>query len=138
MRIHIFLLILFLPLAACSTVGRSQTAAAAKVSMVGMSKEDILACMGPAKKKDSAGETEVWQYKSTDNTRGGPSNSVKMTDYWRTSYPERSDNFCMVNIVMKNDVVTRVNYNGPTSAGSLNGLASPDEQCGYAVANCVK
>lgn len=102
--------------------------------MIGMAKEDVLACMGPAKKKDVAGETEVWQYKSTDNTRGGPSNSVKMTDYWRSGYSERSDSFCLVNIVMKNNIVTRVNYTGPTASGLL---VPSDEQCGFAVANCV-
>ena len=36
--------------------------------MVGMSKEQILACMGPPANKAAEGQTEVWGYNSGDGT----------------------------------------------------------------------
>ena len=36
--------------------------------MVGMSKEQVLTCMGPPASKTAEGQTEVWSYNSGDGT----------------------------------------------------------------------
>ncbi len=127
-------LFLIAPLSACGYLSRDDTAAAAKTHMIGMSKEDVLACMGPAKKKATEGATDVWQYHSTDG---------QSTTDWNTLKPKRSaygfsrgsfsKNYCTVNIVMKDGFVKAVNYLGPS--GTL--LFTEQDQCGYAVAACV-
>ncbi len=100
--------------------------------MVGMNKEDVLACMGPPKQKAHVGETEVWSFASTDGSSHGYGNSYKYGAN-AFSYSARDKSFCTVNIVMKSDRVTAVRYNGPRG-----GLLDPDEQCGYAVEHCVE
>jgi hypothetical protein len=47
--------------AACS-FQRAQMAQDARAQMVGFTKEQILACMGPAANKATEGATEVWSY----------------------------------------------------------------------------
>jgi len=111
---------------------RSANAAAAKRDMVGMNKEQVLTCMGPPGKKAHVGETEVWSYRSSSSLGVKASDSQsyggnKLGGGYNKRY------FCDVNVVMKNDQVAVVHYNGPTSAG----LFTDDEQCGYAVEHCV-
>ncbi len=121
-------------LAGCSgAFERDRAAARAKTRMIGMTKEEVLACMGPAKKKAREGKTEVWQYQSTDGHRTRFSNSMKITSDYRTSYGTGSKSFCTVNVVMKDNAVTAVNYTGPSSSGVFHDF----DQCGYAVAACV-
>ena len=119
-----------LVLSAC-VFQRADDAAAAKTKMIGMSKEQVLACMGVPKQRMQESATEVWSYYSSD----GYANAVGQS--YRTgsvstfgSFHERS--FCTVNVVMVNGQVSALNYSGPSG-----GLLAPDEQCGYAVKHCV-
>lgn len=111
---------------------RSADASAAKRKMIGMSKEQVLACMGVPAKKAHVEETEVWNYHSNDGSSSGIGQTHKFgtTDWLSSSAHSRS--FCDVNVVMKNDKVSVVHYNGPTG-----GWMVSDEQCGYAVEHCV-
>jgi outer membrane protein assembly factor BamE (lipoprotein component of BamABCDE complex) len=49
-------------------IQRAQVAQDARVQMVGMSKEQVLACMGPPASKAAEAQTEVWGYNSGDGT----------------------------------------------------------------------
>src|SRR5262245_52390919 len=59
------ILVLGALLAGCA-IQRAQVAQDARVQMVGMSKEQVLACMGPPGTKAAEGATEVWSYASGD------------------------------------------------------------------------
>ena len=111
---------------------RADDAAAAKKHMVGMAREEVLACMGPPKRKASEGVTEVWSYMSTDKNAQSIGNSLTSGDF-KVSSTSRDKSFCTVNVVMKNGVVSAILYNGPTSST----LFAEDDQCGYAVKNCI-
>lgn len=107
--------------------------------MVGLSKEQILACMGPPVAKAAEGATEVWSYNSGNGkTMGFGSSSATVTggrgylygSGFGSMVTERR--FCTVNVTMRNGRVDRVNYVGPTG-----GLITQGEQCAFAVDNCV-
>ena len=131
---HLLLLstALILTLAACTNLQRADDAATAKTRMIGMSREEVLSCMGVPKKKAAEGTTEVWSYLSTSGHGESTGAAYKPTGYAVTS-SEHDHSFCTVNIVMKDGAVKAVHYNGPTSSS----LFSKDDQCGYAIANCV-
>ena len=96
--------------------------------MIGMPKEQVLACMGAPANKATEGKTEVWGYSS--------GNGMTVTDasYGRFGGTAvSSSRFCNVNIVMTEGLVSAVNYAGPTG-----GLLTAGEQCAYAVNACVK
>lgn len=127
---------------------RAEDAEAAQKQMIGMAKEDVFACMGIPNKKGHEGETDIWVYKSGNDykerdgssTRFSGRNSVKdgdITDSLTSSLgfsdSTQDKRFCNVQIVMKNDFVKAVHYTGPTG-----GFMTDDEQCGYAVRNCIK
>ena len=103
-------LVMLLVLAGCAS-GREATANEAQSQMVGMSKEQILRCMGPPHSSYAIGTTEVWVYNSGDQKAPA----------------------CMVNVMMQDSQVSDIDYRGPT------GLSlSKDKQCAYAVENCIK
>lgn len=114
-------------LSACA-IQRAQEAQDARVQMVGLSKEQVLACMGPPINKAAEGQTEVWTYNSGNGTTisGG---SVSGGSFSATS----SSRFCNVNVVMTKGQVAALNYTGPTG-----GLLTVGEQCAFAVDACVK
>jgi hypothetical protein len=134
-------------LAGCA-VQRAQVAQDAQSSMVGLSKEQVLACMGPPQNKAAEGQTEVWSYAS-----GNGYNSTIATSNVETNgqaqlvgnqvYGSSSSSgfgtavsrrrFCTVNVVMSGGYVSAVNYQGPTG-----GLLTAGEQCAYAVEACTK
>jgi hypothetical protein len=119
--------------ALCAALGgcafeRAEVAQKAQASMIGMPKEQVLACMGAPASRASEGKTEVWGYNS--------GNGMTVTDasYGRFGGTAVSSNrFCNVNIVMTAGAVSAVNYNGPTG-----GLLTQGEQCAYAVDACLK
>lgn len=96
--------------------------------MVGMTKENVLTCMGPPASKAAEGATEVWSY---DSGNGMEVASVSGDRYSATAVSSRR--FCRVNVVMTSGAVSAVNYSGPTG-----GLLTAGEQCAYAVDACVK
>jgi hypothetical protein len=103
---------------ACAGQGAS-IASKAKTSLIGKTKEQVLACMGAPPQRASSGKTEAWSYPS-----GGDTTTVGFAG---TSYTMRR--YCIVNIVMSADRVTGVNYTGRTG-----GLGA---QCAFALKNCV-
>jgi hypothetical protein len=118
---------------------RSMRASDAKTKMIGMSKEQVLFCMGPPKQKAHVGKTEVWAYSSTNGLKSS------YGDYFRNAtrygantvgnsatYGSSSRSFCTVNVAMVDDKVAAIHYNGPTGA-----LLFADEQCAYAIEHCV-
>ena len=120
-------------LAACAALcgcafQRAEIAQDARAQMVGLSKEQVLACMGASASKAAEGKTEVWGYNS--------GNGMTVTDasYGRFGGTAvSSSRFCTINIVFAGAQVSAVNYNGPTG-----GLLTQGEQCAYAVDACVK
>lgn len=134
-------------LAGCA-IQRAQVAQDARAQMVGLSKEQVLGCMGPSGNKAAEGQTEVWSYASGN----GFSSTVATADVNTTGQASRIGNqvygsanstgfgtavstrrFCTVNVVMTNGLVSAVNYQGPTG-----GLLTAGEQCAFAVDACVK
>ncbi|MDD3370695.1 MAG: hypothetical protein PHE27_02595 [Alphaproteobacteria bacterium] len=141
------LAVLLIPLAlsACHSLRRDDAAALAKTHMVGMTKEDVLGCMGPPRKKETEGTTEVWSYLSTDGNsrwikngyRAGtsykPRSNASLSTAFSLAGGESEKRFCIVNVTMKNGIVKAVHYLGPAATYEYNTF----DQCGYAVAACV-
>lgn len=114
-------------LASCA-IQRAEIAQDARAQMVGLSKEQVLACMGAPANKAAEGATEVWGYAS------GNGMTVATASYDRYGGTAvSSSRFCNVNIVFASGQVSTVNYTGPTG-----GLLTAGEQCAYAVSACVK
>jgi hypothetical protein len=119
--------------ALCATLGgcafqRAEVAQDARVQMVGLTKEQVLTCMGAPASKAAEGATEVWGYAS------GNGMTVATASYDRYGGTAvSSSRFCNINIVMASGRVTAVNYAGPTG-----GLLTAGEQCAYAVNACVR
>lgn len=107
---------------------RAQMAQDARIQMVGMSREQVLACMGPPANKAAEGQTEVWSFNSGDGTV-----LVSGSASYGSFSGNSSRRFCQINVVMSGGAVASVNYQGPTG-----GLITAGEQCAYAVDACVK
>jgi len=133
-------------LAGCA-VERAQVAQDAQSRMVGLSKEQVLACMGPPAAKAAEGATEVWSYNSgNDRTQtamfgqsttnasatGGRGYASGTAFTTGTGVGVSSLRYRTVNVVMSGGRVSRVNY-----AGLTGGLLTAGEQCAYAVQNCA-
>jgi hypothetical protein len=115
----------------CSSLERADIAQEARTHMVGLSKAQVLACMGSPDATRTEGATETWAYLSGDgHTQGyvipGP-RSLTAHDAQATQY------LCTVQVVMQNGSVARLDYLGPDS-----GLFSPNAQCAFAVQNCAR
>lgn len=123
---------LLLALAGCDSLERSQNADIARHKMVGLTKEQVLACMGIPKQKAQAGATEVWSYHSTNGAHTYDSDKFKITSTYTKTLGGGTRSFCDVNVVMTNDVVAVVHYNGPRG-----NMFAHDEQCGFAIEHCV-
>ena len=110
-------------LAGCA-IERAQVAQDAQARMVGLTKEQVLACMGPPAAKAAEGATEVWSYNSgNDRTtiagfgqsvtnasaaggRGYASGTAFTTG---TGVGVSSRRYCTVNVVMLGGRVNRIN-----------------------------
>jgi outer membrane protein assembly factor BamE (lipoprotein component of BamABCDE complex) len=117
---------------ACGLAGcaleRAKVAADAQSQMVGLSKEQVLACMGPPVTKAAEGSTEVWSYPSGDGTTVASASGDRFF-----ASAVSSKRFCTVNVTMTAGRVSRLNYVGPTG-----GLLTPGEQCAFAIRNCTQ
>lgn len=129
-------------------IQRSQDATDAKVKLVGFTKEQILACMGPPATRASEGNTEVWSYNSGDGrttvaTRRSAETNIELSGDRRsvsgtaqtnsTGFSISRRRYCIVNVTLNAGRVTGINYVGPTG-----GLVSVGEQCAYALQNCLR
>jgi hypothetical protein len=115
---------------------RAEVAADAKSKMIGMSREQVLACMGAPSQHAIVGETEVWSYPSggdthTFSTASGSVDAAGNANAFGSSYSQHR--YCVVNVVMTGDRVSAVNYTGRTG-----GWATHGEQCAFAVQNCIE
>ena len=134
-------------LAGCA-IERAQVAHDAQSRMVGLTKEQLLACMGPPAAKAAEGATEVWSYNSgNDHTQtavfgqsvtnasaiGGRGYASGTAFTTGTGVGASHRRYCTVNVVVSGGRVSRINYSGPTG-----GLLSVGEQCAYAVQNCAR
>ncbi|WFU45805.1 hypothetical protein QA640_44020 (plasmid) [Bradyrhizobium sp. CB82] len=107
---------------------RAEIAQDARSQMVGMSKEQVLTCIGAPASKAAEGATEVWGYNS------GNGMTVVDASYGRYGGTTvGTSRFCNINVVFVGGQVSAVNYTGPTG-----GLLTAGEQCAYAVNACVK
>ena len=120
-------------------IQRAQEATDAKIQMIGLTKEQVFACMGVPSQKATEGGTEIWTYPSGDGHVATFANaSVQAQGSNTTAYGTASTygvttmRFCTVSVVMQNTKVSRVNYVGPTG-----GLITQGEQCAFAVRNCL-
>ena len=123
MRIEALTLIGAVVFAGCSHQ-QTQIANEAPNQMIGLSREQVLTCMGAPTKQAATGATEVWSYDSGNSAAGITGNSAAGINRVRN---------CMVNVVMTDGRVSSVNYVGDTR-----GPITQSEQCAFAVQNCVR
>jgi hypothetical protein len=116
----------------CAAQQRAQVAHEAQDKLIGLRKEQVLACMGVPANKAAEGSTEVWSYNS-GNGQVVASAFGNSTTNASGIIGVSSRRFCTVDVVMTDGVVSKVNYNGPTG-----GLLTAGEQCAFAVENCVR
>jgi hypothetical protein len=113
---------LFWPIVICIAftacgIHRSQIPNDSQSKMIGLSKEQVLACMGPPPiKRAEEDGTEVWSYNSGNNV---------------TSAGNGNGRYCTINVKMWNGRVGAVDYLGPGS-----GVITPNEACAFAVEKC--
>jgi hypothetical protein len=129
-------------------VQRAQVAHDAQDKMIGLRKEQVLACMGVPANKATEGATEVWSYNSGNDkvvasTVGSSTTNASVQGQQGYATGQSTTNssgvgvasrrFCTVNVVITGGIVSKVNYVGPTG-----GLLTAGEQCAFAVQNCVQ
>lgn len=136
MRFALFLLLLLGLCATACSVERAEVASEAQNKMVGMSNEQLLACMGAPDRQATIGDTEVWSYISGGDTSTfanatGSTNETGYTHVFGSSHSIHR--YCVVNIVTKSGRVAAVHYTGRTG-----GLLTRGEECAFAVQNCVQ
>jgi hypothetical protein len=119
----VLVLLVATDVASCA-IERAQIAQDARTSMIGMTKEQALACMGPPANKGTEGATEVWSYPSGNGRTAGTYGNGTATSTSR---------FCTVNLTMTAGRISDVSYLGPTG-----GFLTAGEQCAFAIQNCVK
>lgn len=118
--------------AASCAVQRAQFASDAQTQLIGFSKEQVLACMGPPINKASEGATEVWSYAS-GNGQTNVSTFSSGGRGWASGFGVAEQRFCTVNVTMTSGRVSHINFVGPTG-----GLLTQGEQCAFALQNCVQ
>lgn len=118
-----------LTIAGCA-IQRAQIATKAKTSMIGMSKQQVLQCMGAASGSQHADNTDVWKYFSGGVSHGNV--NVFTNNQYSYGTVNTTHLSCEINIVFINGTVSKVVYSGNTG-----GLLAQDEQCSYSISNCV-
>jgi hypothetical protein len=119
--------LLALALAACAE--RPEVDQIAQQDMIGLSKRDILACMGAPAQRHALGEgTEIWTYSVGTTTTDSPPWAAGLNF---SALPPPAP--CDVRIVMTNAHVSQVGYEMP------DGRALPSgRQCTFAVEACAR
>jgi hypothetical protein len=125
-------------------VQRAVVANETQQKMVGLTREQVLACMGPPANRMKEGSTEVWSYSSGNGLTTTVASAVTQTNTNVSGGSgvstgsglgtvTTSNRYCTVNVTMVGERVSRVNYVGPTG-----GLLTQGEQCAFAVQNCAQ
>jgi hypothetical protein len=104
---------------------------AAQQSMIGLSKRDILACLGePAQRAKAGDRTEIWTYVGGRMRGYGPQWAIGLNT---NLIPFASGGRCDVVMVMTNARVSEVGYT------AVDGLSLPlGQECLFPVERCVK
>ncbi len=114
-------------LAAC--VERPDADQIAQATMIGLSKRDILACMGEPVRRRAVGEgTEIWTFAPLPQTTDTPPWAAGLN--LAASAPPGA---CAVRIVLTNARVSQIGYATPDGQGLPSG-----RQCGFAVRPCAE
>ena len=99
--------------------------------MIGLSKRDILACMGQPAQRVPAGQgTEIWTYVGGQMRGYGPQWAIGVNT---NLFPFTSGGSCDVVMVMTNARVSEVGYTAVDRAGLPLG-----QECLFPVERCVK
>jgi len=118
--------LLALVLAACAE--KPEVDQIAQQAMIGLSKRDILACMGEPARRRALGEgTEIWTYASGFTTTDTPPWAAGL-DFALSAKPAA----CAVTVVMTNARVSQVAYGMPDGRPLPSG-----RQCSFAVQACA-
>lgn len=135
MRLFLATIAIAFSLSACA-LQRSQEAEDAKTVLVGMTKKQIFSCMGLPKRKGKQEDLEIWSYNSdngyVDKFKKSASGATGFGAALGVGDEVDERRFCTVQLLFGDGVVKAVNYNGPTG-----GFLTDDEQCAYAVRNCL-
>jgi hypothetical protein len=113
-------------LAACEAQ-RARLAATAQDAMVGRTKEQVLACMGPPVGKASEDAAEIWSYLSGD----GSMDTVQSSGGGFIS-GAKSQASCTINLTMVGGRVNKVSYARPSGEP-----LAPNQQCAFALEDCI-
>ena len=121
-------LIVVLALSGCQPLEVDQVA---QQSMIGLSKRDILACLGqPAQRVPSGQATEIWTYAGGQMRGYGPQWAIGLNTNLVPFTPGGS---CDVVLVMTNAHVSEVGYTAVDGSGLPLG-----RECVFSVERCVK
>jgi len=115
-----------LSLAACEAQ-RARLAADAQASMVGRTKEQVLACMGPPAGKATEGAAETWSYLSGD---GSMDTMQSSGGGWISGV--KSQPSCTINFTIVGGRVSKVSYARPNGEP-----LAPNQQCAFALEDCI-
>jgi hypothetical protein len=121
-------LVIVLALSGCQPLEVDQVA---QQSMIGLSKRDILACLGEPAQRARAGQaTEIWTYPGGQMRGYGPQWAIGLN----TNVPPFGQpGTCDVKLVMTNGRVSQIRY------GAADGGALPlGQECLFPVESCVK
>ena len=124
-------------LSACA-LQRARIAERAKTDMIGLSKPEILDCMGQPDSRSGGDGFEQWTYSRSDNPGigdfGGASNSrapnVGIGGETQTTARGR---YCVATVTFRRDSVSSIRFSGTTG-----GIVTRDEQCAFLVSACTR
>ncbi|MFB3109233.1 MAG: hypothetical protein ACE1ZE_07695 [Candidatus Binatia bacterium] len=112
-------------------IHRANLAERARTELVGMSKVDLVSCVGAPVRSGKVGDMEVLTYVGGGDTIGFAGGGAGSGVGGGAVALKRR--YCEVTFVLRNDVVEKINYLGRTG-----GLLSKGEQCAFVVENCLQ
>ena len=101
----------------------------AQQKMIGLSKKQLLACMGAPAHRMRIGSTEIWTYPTGSALVEGGIFSPGLNGM--ASFFGGADAFCNVNVVTTNGAASQIYYSAPDG-----GPLRLGEQCLFAAQNC--
>jgi hypothetical protein len=109
---------------------RAQLAKDAPNLMMGVSKDQLLACMGQPTNKSTAGTAEVWSYNSTSGNVEPFETGGEQTFAPTARRP--TPTVCTINITLVGGRVSKLSYAGPDGEP-----VAPSQHCAYALERCL-
>jgi outer membrane protein assembly factor BamE (lipoprotein component of BamABCDE complex) len=118
---------LLVPLASCAIYENQGAANTARSKLIGQTKQQVLACMGPPDARATEGDVEAWAYGA------GQGRSVGAVAPVGSAFVMTAGSHsCTVNLTFQNGAVSAVRYR---SSGYVD---APDYMCGEVVKACVQ